>query len=220
MKKRIIGLVLSVILLVGVSSACGQNEQATADATPDLLKIQAICKLATMECYYHDVAAIEKLKNVDGTLFDFFKKDRHMWIEYTGIAKIGIDVAKVKMEVNGNQVKITIPPAELLSVSKENFDENSFYVSEDDWLVKNKFSAADQTKAVNETQEVMKQDIMNNEALMKNAQIKAQKLIQNYIDMLGDATGTQYSIIWEFEDGTTATDIPAEEEVLPNNAEN
>lgn len=215
MKKKLLCLGMSLLLLIGCLSACGQKEVEVVNGDPELEKIQAICTLATMECYYHDVAIIEKLKNVDGTFFDFLKKDRHMWIEYTGIVKIGIDVKKVKLEIDGDNVKITIPPAELLSVSKEDFNEDSFYASEDDWLVKNKFSASDQTRAVNETQEVMTQSILANAELMRDAQIKAQKLIANYVNMLGDATGRHYMITWEFEDGTTATEIPDAAGAIP-----
>ena len=216
MKKSIYFVIMLFLLALGMMCACGKQEQSLEEKTPNLMKIQSICTLATVECYYHDVAIIEKAKDVDPSLINFLKRDRHMWIEYTGIAKIGIDVSKIDVTVEGDNIRILIPQAKLLSVSKEDFTPDSYYASPDDWLVKNKVTAADQTKAVNATQEEMKKQIIENDALLQNAQVKAQKLIANYIEMLGHATGVKYNITWEYEDGSTSIDIPEEEEVLPN----
>ena len=127
MKKKKICFVIGFLLLLGTLSACGKQEQALEDKIPDLMKIQSICTLATVEAYYHDVAIIEKLKDVDPSLLNFLKRDRHMWIEYTSIAKIGIDVSKIDMTIEGNSIRISIPQAELLSISKEDFNKDSYY---------------------------------------------------------------------------------------------
>ena len=39
------------------------------------------------------------------------EKERKFWSEYTGVAKIGIDMSDVNMKVDGTSVEITIPDA-------------------------------------------------------------------------------------------------------------
>ena len=46
--------------------------------------------MVTLETYYHNVAEVEK--EAGSGITHWFEKDRKLWIEYTGIVKIGIDI--------------------------------------------------------------------------------------------------------------------------------
>ena len=62
MKKKIINLSLIGILLISLLSGCGKSEdkEEAKSTEPDIMQIRSICKLATVECYYHNLAKSEK----------------------------------------------------------------------------------------------------------------------------------------------------------------
>lgn len=210
MRSKLNSVVVIIVLVCCMLCACNKTETQNTNNIPELSSIQVICELATQECYYHTVAKIEKSKNVDQELFDFLKQDRIAWIEYAAIAKIGIDVTKVKLNVTDNSVEINIPEAELfsLTVDPDSYNQDSFYESADYGIVKNAITADMATKAVQAGQIETKAAILSNKSLMKNAQIRAQQLIKNYIDEVGKATGVTYNVKWVYDDGTASEETP------------
>jgi len=189
--KKIVYILVAVVLM---SMLCGCNKEK-AKMEPDLNQIRSICELSTLECYYHNVAMGTK-KAGEG-ITHWFEKDRDFWIEYTGIAKIGIDMTKVKMEMSGETVKVTLPKAELfeLNIDKDSLNKKSYILS-DDGINSNKITAEDQTKAINNAQEEMRKSVESNGTLLLNAQERAKMLIKNYIDTIGTLTETVYRVEW------------------------
>ena len=57
MKK--IGLILMTVVLVTMS-ACSKKQETKNIIEPQLEQITSVCKLATLECYYHNVAKSKK----------------------------------------------------------------------------------------------------------------------------------------------------------------
>ena len=113
--KKMITLLLALVTILGCT-ACGQKEEAPT-VEPDVTEMRAICELSVMDCYYHNVAKYFEEDAQKGFL-GIGKKDKHFWIEYSGIVRMGIDVSLVKVEVEDMQVTITIPEA-MLMVNKE-----------------------------------------------------------------------------------------------------
>lgn len=186
MKKIIVMIVL--VLCVSSLLACSPKN----DETLRVEDIRAVCELATLKCYYNNVAQIEKKAD------NIFQKDRKMWIEYEGEAVIGVDMAKVEIQISGNAVKITMPNAEILSIKPitKSLTEDSYICSADGWLVKNKITTEDQEKAINKGQEEMKNAVLGNQGLFLKAEERAKELIKNYITKLGEAIGKDYTIEW------------------------
>jgi hypothetical protein len=118
MKKRI--AVLFVIIMI-FCCACGKEE---TQIQPQETQMRAICELATLECYYHNVA---KYKEEDAEGFWLWKKDKHFWMEYSGVVKLGIEAALVTIEVKDDKVSITMPPAKVMgcTVDEESLDSES-----------------------------------------------------------------------------------------------
>ena len=186
---------ISCLLLTG----CKQNHNVIVKE-PDITQIRSICQLATLECYYHNVAKSKKTTDF------WLKKNREFWIEYTGIAKIGIDMSKINMKISGNSISITIPNAELLDIDicENDLNEES-YIKSADGFIKNKITAEDQTATINSAQLEMAESVKSNKSLLLSAQRRAQKLIENYITKLNEISNEEYLIEWVYE-GTTDAD--------------
>lgn len=190
--KRIIALLSAIILLIVITS-CGDN-----DKTKPALKeedIRAICELSTLKCYYNNVASIEKKKE------NFLQKDRKMWIEYEGVATIGVDMSKIEINVSEQKVDVIMPKAQVLSIMpvKETLNEKSYVVSEDGVIFKNKITTEDQEKAIVKGQKEMEEMINSNSELFLRAEIRAQELIENYVDKLGELIGVEYEVSFEIK---------------------
>lgn len=190
--KILSALILSLALFAGCKEKTEQRKEPSID------QVRNICNLATVESYYHNVAKSVKPKGVG--LSHIGENDRKFWIEYTGLARLGIDIGDVTMEVSGADVKITLPKAQVLSISidMDSLGEES-YISSQDGFNSNKISAEDQTKAIKESQEQMKEKVMNDEKLLLMAQNRAKKLIENYLIQLGKTQGIDYKITWDLQ---------------------
>ena len=183
--RRIVAVILLFVVALGLV-ACSKKEPKPIRVED----IRAICELATLECYYNNVAKIDKKAD------NIFQVDRKMWIEYEGKVTLGIRMSDVQIETKGEKVYITMPKAEVLS-SDYSFKENSGISSADGWLVKNKISVKDQQTAVVKAQDKMVESIKDNKEMLLKAESRAKELIENYIVKFGEATGQEYTIVWK-----------------------
>lgn len=197
--KITIMLLLTAItstLLVGCEKISLKNRQ------PDILQIRNIANLSTLECYYHNVAKSEKSKGTG--ISSVGEMDRKFWIEYTGVVKLGIDMSQIEMEIDENNITITIPQAKVLGVTidEKSWNEESIIASEDG-INPNKIESEDVTLAINIAQEKMKETAESNATMLNNAQMRAKSLIENYINKLGEITETKYTINWKYLNQTS-----------------
>lgn len=199
---RKIATVLLLTIAVSMLFGCSQKAESTPKE-PDITQIRSICNLATLECYYHNVAKSEK--TAGSGISHIGEVDRKFWIEYTGIAKIGIDMSKVDMKIEGETVTVFIPNAKLLSIdiSENDLNEKSYITSGDSWFNNNKITANDQTSAINNAQSNMAERVKSNSSLLLRAQSRAQELIENYIVQLAKLSNIEYKIEWIYENTST-----------------
>jgi hypothetical protein len=174
------------------TEAIEDTEDTPQVVNPELSQIRSICKLATLECYYHNVAKATKEKG--SGLTHIGEKDRKFWFEYSGTVTIGVDMSKGSMEVNGTEITIHIPEAEILNIAPDNGSISDTIKDTDSWWNKNKISADDTTMAMNDAQESIKKQIENNSSLLTDAQERAEVLIRNYIEQLNAAFGTEFTV--------------------------
>ena len=104
MKRSICSLLIFLFLLP--LAACGKATESSVTLEPKASQMKAICELAVMDCYYHNVAKFME-ENAEGFLW--WQKDKHFWIEYSGVVTLGIDASLVNVEVNGTEVSVTMP---------------------------------------------------------------------------------------------------------------
>lgn len=187
MKKIIF---ISIATSIIFCSSCGK---APKQMEPELSQMKSICELATMDCYYHNVAKYSE-EDAQGILW--WKKDKNFWVEYDGIVTAGVDASLIDIQVHGEKITITMPQAKVLSckVDKDTLTQNSFIVAQDSA----KINAEDQTEAFKIAQENIKKNASEDEALLSNAQLRAKKLLEDYVENVGDAVGKQYQIKWKY----------------------
>ena len=195
--KKIFHVIIIGVVTCAIMTGCQQNNAAK---NPDISQIRNICDLATLECYYHNVAKSTKLAG------GWFQENRKFWIDYSGTAKIGVDMSKVNMEFDGENVNIFMPNATLLGISidEATLTEDSYIISGDGW-VGNPITVDDQTAAISVAQEEMRKNVESNTSLLINAQTRAQELIENYINNLGNIAGVKYNIKWVYEQTNVET---------------
>ena len=156
--------------------------------------VSKICELATLKCYYHDVA--EETVEPTGWFQYGYKK---FWIEYEGVVVFGIDAKKVdiqKPDSNG-EVKVYVPKAQVLNIDmvtdtmKDVVMENGAFT---------KITTEDQAQAYAQTQANMRDTAEANESLLTEARENAKKLIESYIIEVGNKAGNLYKVSWIDDD--------------------
>lgn len=172
------------------------------ETIPNISRVRAICELATLDCYYHNVA--KSIKEKGRGFAHIGEKERKFWIEYDGIVRLGIDASKVGMVRQGEWIIITIPEAKVLGMSDYSFAEGYYVSSEDGIFNKNEITAQDQTKALAEADRQVRNMFSNDEELLVGARERAKELIENYIDQLNKGTGMDYRIEWVYEEDQNA----------------
>ena len=62
MMRRIVSIFIITVILISSCVACGTKKDDTSGVNhePNLGQMRNICELATMECYYHNVAKYEE----------------------------------------------------------------------------------------------------------------------------------------------------------------
>lgn len=158
---------IQMILVVALSCVmcfcgCGKEKQ-----TVDFSGIKSICELATLKCYYHNVAKTEH--DASGIFGKILKTGyKKIWIEYEGIVECGIDINKVTVSEpdKDNVVKITIPEAQVLSV---NVDEDSISTPLTDKGFLTSISTEEKVVTFNKTQSEMKKKAEKDNELLSRA---------------------------------------------------
>lgn len=205
LKKKLM-LYIGCLSLVLSICGCGKAKKDTTSETteiiveaeniPDLTKIKSICELATLKCYYHNIA--KSVKTGGSGLMHSFEKDRKFWIEYTGVVEISYRTELIEMEQDGTNITITLPEPDIECViDPDSWNEDSYVVVKDQLIQKNPITANDQTTAINNSIEALEADVRNNSALVATAELQAKALIENYIYQIGEATGIKYNVTWK-----------------------
>ena len=96
---NVIYAVFCAILIVGIIIMIilpnGSKQKSSAKELMDYSQVSRICELATLRCFYHNVAEYEKQPD---QLFrnGFFKYGyKKLWLEYSGIIEAGINASQI-----------------------------------------------------------------------------------------------------------------------------
>ena len=192
MNKKIISFLLMVTLMVMFCGCSEKSDESENTTQLSISQMQSVCELATLECYYHNTAKMESEKDVM-----WWSTSKKLWVEYSGIVKVGVDISGLTMDVSENVVTITIPDAKVMSckVDESSLSPDAFY-SETSGLGAGDVGGEDQSKAFAAAQDGMKEAAENDTALLLQAKLRAQTLLENYVKNIGDITGIDYTVKW------------------------
>lgn len=186
---------LGVMLLLFALAGCGapeSEETVKKDVGPNRKQMQNICELATLECYYHNTAKLNKENKIL-----WWDTNTELWVEYSGIVRVGVEISDFDMKVEGSLVTITMPKARILSceVDENSLKPDSYLVSKQGLGAKD-ITADDQTEAFKAAQENMQQAAEADTTLLLQGQQRAQELLEKYVKNVGEAIGETYQVEW------------------------
>lgn len=171
-----------------------QPEKTKVDLS-EQSSVNAICELATLRSYYHNVAMYEK--NPD-PLFQYglgrygYKR---MWLEYSGIVELVVDAGQIRIGEPDKDgvVNAYIPDAVVKNVTAEK-DSLSEPLTETGMFTT--ITAEDKADAFSEAQKSMKEEAEQDRMLLNRAKDNAQKLLEQYIVNTGREMGKTYTVRW------------------------
>ena len=125
------------------------------------------------------------------------------------MVEFGVDASKVKMEVDGTQVTISIPEAKVLNskVDSSSLTKESYIVAKNSVEI----TWEDETAAFENAEEHLMETASNDSTLLAMAQQRVQSLLEDYVNNIAEITGKKYTIKWIYLDD----DNPAAVEVTP-----
>lgn len=181
-------VILITLLSINCLFGCGSQKQK-----PDFSSIKSVCELSTLKCYYHNVATYEK--NAHGLLKVFGSGYKKIWIEYSGIVNLGIDINKVDISEpdTNNVITIKIPDAEVQSTG---LDKSTLSEPLTDKGVFTKITTEEKTEALSSAQQNMKETAQKDTSLLAQAKEHAKLILQGYINNLGEEFNDEYTIKW------------------------
>ena len=192
------------MLLVGTVvlwlTGCGKETQ-----TANFSGVTSVCELATLKCYYHNVAKAET--EASGIFAKWLKTGyKKIWTEYSGIIEYGIDISQVTVsepDKNG-VVTVTMPDAQVLNVD---VDEDSLGTPRTDTGFLTSVTTEEKTTTLAGAQEAMEQQAKENTEMLSQAKARAKTLIEEYIKNVGESIGEEYTVEWkDAEPGMTESE--------------
>lgn len=189
------GIAVFIIGCVIIGIYAFDSKKKEEKIQPEFSAVNQICELATLKCYYHDVAEYEK--QPDGLLANLFFKYgyKKFWIEYDGIIEVGIDAGDVQVnepDADG-LVKIYVPEAKILNVDA---DLTSMKNPVSDTGIFTDITANEQSEAFSAAQAAMKDNAQNDTSILKQAHDNARELLKQYVIRVGEQMGQTFTVEW------------------------
>ena len=204
--KKTISFILVVIMCLALA-ACSNSrpDDGVKEIAPQASQMKSICELATMKCYYHNVAKAET--EASGIFAKWLKTGyKKIWTEYSGIIEYGIDISQVTVsepDKNG-VVTVTMPDAQVLNVD---VDEDSLGTPLTDTGFLTSVTTEEKTTTLAGAQEAMEQQAKENTEMLSQAKARAKTLIEEYIKNVGESIGEEYTVEWkDAEPGMTESE--------------
>ena len=196
-KTFLLNIVVTAFIVICAMVVLNKSDSAEEEILekPDFSEVTKIGELATLRCYYHNVAEYEK--QPDG-LFQYglfqvgYKK---FWIEYTGTVEMGIDISKVKIGQPNEEgiVRVYIPEVEKFRVNQ---DSTSLQEPVYETGVFTSITTEEKTIALSQAQEKMEATARADQSMLQRARENAKTLIEQYIINIGVNLEQEYEVEW------------------------
>lgn len=186
-----IAVLLSLSVINWIKPRSGEG--TTIDIAEDAF-VSRICELATLKCYYHNVAEYENQAPI--FKYGLFRYDyKKFFIEYSGIVEVGIDASQIVISEPSadGTVEVHVPEAQILNVYA---DKDSLSEPISDVGLFTKVSAEEIATAFAEAQQAMREGAENDTSILSQAQQNAKDLLEYNIVNTGAQAGRKYTVKW------------------------
>ena len=200
----LIGLFCLVVALVILVFPIDKKKATPIDLSEEST-VTAICELATLKSFYHNVVVYEEepsglVKTISTVLlwpFDGLAKTgyKQFWLEYSGIVETGIDASQVQISSPNADgiVEVYVPDAMVLSVYE---DEDSLSEPLTEEGLFTTITSEEQANAFVKAQSAMREEAENDQNLLSRAKTNAKILLEQYIKKTGKTIGMDYTVKW------------------------
>ena len=203
--KKIISIVVFVVVLFGAIAMVllfpiNKTEPVVIDFSKDS-SINAICELATVKSFFHNVAMYDKKPDpvVEVIFWPFSRTiqpgNKQYWLEYSGIVETGIDAGLVQIkgpDENG-VVTIYVPDAKILNIYS---DESSLTEPLSETGILTTISGTEKNETFAAAQIEMRRQAENNQAILRRAKENAKQFLESYIVNSGRVVGRNLMVQW------------------------
>lgn len=169
-------LVLAAILLISKTRGSEENEY---DSTTILNKIVHIQELALVKYNYSGVIAFKDFKKILNINVPLTEK--YFLLKYNGNINAGVDFSKIKVDVKGESVRVSIPKAKILNTT---IDENSVKIYDESENAFNPIKISDYNSSLVEEKNKMTQDAVS-QGILKEANEQAKLAITSLLNGMG-----------------------------------
>ncbi|MDO5663803.1 MAG: DUF4230 domain-containing protein [Bacteroidia bacterium] len=156
-----------------------QAQDKRYDTSTVLSKIVHIQELATVKYNYAGVIGYKdnyKVLNISVPL-----TDKYFLLKYNGYLKAGVDFSRIKVNINGENVHVSMPRAQILDIV---IDENSVKVYDESDNAFNPIKISDYNNALIEEKKTMRQDAIK-QGVLKDANGQAELAVKSLLQEMG-----------------------------------
>lgn len=184
--SRRVSLVVILCISILVLGGCNNTKKA------DFSGIKAVSELATLQCYYHNVAKAET--EASGVFKDWLHTGyKKVWTEYDGIIELGInmDELTISQPNKSGVVEIYVPEVKVQKVDVENLQDS---ITDKGYFTS--ITKEEETTVLAEAQDQMKVSAESDEKLRNQAKEHIKDLLEGYIKNIGHTLGEEYTVKW------------------------
>lgn len=174
-------IVLCILCFVGgiFLARHAKNSKPIIDTAMIGEQLKGISQLSTIEYNYTNMGQFEKSKDFYGMTIPFSTK--RFIVSYDGVIKAGIDINLLDIEINGKNVDITLPAAQILS---HEIDEESLQIFDESKNIFNPISIQDYNQFQIDQKKEIEQKATE-KGFLTEAQNRAQQAIQKILEING-----------------------------------
>lgn len=180
--KKAIGGIIAIILFIGVIFYAGMlfGSKNESEITSTTIKNQLV-EINELAVYSYEYSKVGKFSdNLTFNGWDIPLTQKSFLITYNGTLKAGVNFKESKIEIERDNIYISIPQSEVLS---NEIDENSIEVYDESNNVFNQISINDyKTFAKKEKNKVKKEAIAN--GLLDKADERVQEILTTYLQSI------------------------------------
>ena len=169
-------IILAILLIINKMNEAGNKRYDTSTVLSKIVHIQ---ELATVKYNYAGVIGYKdnfKILNISVPL-----TDKYFLLKYNGYLKAGVDFSRIKVNINGENVHVSMPRAQIFDIV---IDENSIKVYNESDNAFNPIKIQDYKKALMNEKETMSQDAIK-QGLLNDANRQAELAIKSLLEEMG-----------------------------------